>query len=173
MLFAVAFPRYFVEQGFVELALWCVSAAAVYGGVFTGVAAAAARVAGRRMPSSAAVGVLAGLAIFAAGVTLFEALALYYRYVPPGSGAQRAGPSLDVFYSASRVGFGVLYALVVGGSAAVAALLARRRRTRPLRPALGAASAVLLFLAITFPAVEFENACNVGRALLVDDLGRC
>lgn len=167
------FFGYFVEQDFPEVLVLLAAVA----GAYAVLVLAVVRLARRRLASGVGVAVAAGtcaaLAVFVVGLTLFEAAALYYRHVPPGDGVQRHGADLERFYRAAALGFTMLYALVALAGAAAAALVARRESTR-IRPAAAAALAlVALFLVLTLPLVEFQNACDGGRPLLVDRWGNC
>lgn len=168
-----AFVEYFVEQGFPSL----FALVAVVAGAYAALWLVTARLARRRLPPglavAAAVGACAALAVFAIGVTLFEALALYYRQLPPGYGTQRQGAELERFYTAAELGFAALYAVVMFVGGTTAAVVARRRSARAWLSVGAAFGLVVLFVVLTLPLVEFQNACNVGRPLLVDGWGNC
>lgn len=165
------FFEYFVEQELYEVLALAVLAAVVYG-VSVATAARLGRARGAAWAPPAALATTAGLATWAIGLTLFEASALYWRYQPPGSGAQRDGRALDRFYTGAGVAFASLYALVVVVACLTAAALSRRQE-RPGTAVVAAAAATALFLGLTLPPVEFQNACDVGRPLVVARFGNC
>lgn len=108
------------------------------------------------------------LGAFVVAFTLFEAAALYLRYDPFGVGAERQGADREQFVSLAKAGFVLLYAAVPLVGAGVGYVLARRlRSSRPRTVALAVSISVAAFLALTLPAAEFENACNIGEPVLL------
>jgi hypothetical protein len=101
------------------------------------------------------------------GVTMFEATALYLRYLPHGTGRERHGSSLETFVFWAEVAFFALYALVL----ALAAGIGRALLSWRLAGATVAATAV--FMLLSFPGVEFLNACDIGEPLLYTSYVEC
>ena len=51
-------------------------------------------------------------------------------------------------------------------------MFGRIRANRGAAVAVATGTAIVAFLLLTFPVVEFMNACYVGRSFLIDDV-RC
>jgi hypothetical protein len=167
---ATSFPEFALEQGFARtLALLAISAT-VYLVLLAAVSLlwrcfSKTPVLGAVLVSTAAVLVVAVL-----GITIFEASALWFA--PHGPGTERQGADYEDFFAAARALFFGLYAslvlLAVGGGF----VIARRRTDRAAVAAIGSGVAVIVYLVLTLPFVEFLNACYVGRSFLNDDV-RC
>jgi hypothetical protein len=127
---------------------------------------------GAPLATAILVGITAVLLVTVLGIALFEASALWYLSAPHGSGRQRLGGDFEDFYAVARLGFIALYGsllLVALGSGWV---LGRRWVGRGSAVAVATVVAIAAFLVLTFPLVEFMNACDVGRPFLLDDV-RC
>jgi hypothetical protein len=164
-----SFAQYFMEQGFLEILAMSAGIAAGYLVLTT----AAAAVAGLRLHLEAtrpfAVASALTLALFVVCFTLFEAAALYLRYDPLGVGAERQGADREQFVSLAKMGFVVLYvAFPLIGAGTGYAVARRLQSVRPWRLALAVSISVAAFLALTFPAAEFENACNIGEPIVLE-----
>jgi hypothetical protein len=162
------FIEYFRDQGFFEV----LAVTAVLAGGFLFALAAAAVIARRLrydgvQPFLAASAIALGL--YVVGFTLFEAAALYLRTNPHGGGIQKQGAERDQFVALAKTGFALLYFGVVLAAAAVGYLLARRRKSaRPGLVAVASLAGIALFLLLTLPFADFENACNVGEPFVLD-----
>lgn len=104
------------------------------------------------------------------GITLFEAAGLWYRSVPHGSGRERQGGGREDFYSWARVGFVALYSSLVVIAVGCGWMLGTTRAGRGAAVGAVTGIAVVLYLSLTLPLIEFQNACNVGRSFLIDNV---
>jgi hypothetical protein len=110
------------------------------------------------------------LVVTVLGIALFEAAALWYRSVPHGSGHERQVGDFEDFYSLARGGFIALYASLVLVAVGSGWMLGRMLVNRGAAVAVVTGMAIVAFLVLTFPVVEFMNACYVGRSFLIDDV---
>jgi hypothetical protein len=121
----------------------------------------------RRLGAPLATAILAAitavLLVTVIGITLFEASVLSYR-------RERRGRDFEDFHALARVGFIALYASLLLAALGSGWVLGRRWVRRG--PAVAAATvvAIMAFLVLTFPVVEFMNECYVGRSFLLDDV---
>jgi hypothetical protein len=156
-----SFPEFVVEQGFdVPFALLAISAL-----VYLAVLAVVWLLLRHRVKTpglgAALVATAAVLVVAVVGITFFEASALWFL-------SKRQGASYeDVFTSARAVFFG-FYASLVLLAAGSGFVIARLRTGHAAVAALGAGLAVLGYLVLTLPFVDFLNACHVGRPFIVD-----
>lgn len=168
---ATPFPEFVLEQGFADTFALLAISAAVYLALLGGASLAWRRFSTTPVLGAVLISTAAVLVVAVVGITLFEASALWFRSVPHGSGTQRQVGYED-FVAAARTAFFGLYAsfvlLAVGGGFAIA----RRRVGRAAVAAVGSGVAVIVYLVLTLPFVEFMNACYVGRSFLSDDV-RC
>ena len=168
-MLAVSFPSFFLEQGFDRFLVGSI----VLAGLFLLTAVASARILCRWLPPRPvhAVVISAGfvLALWAVGITLFEAAALWYRVSPHGSGAQKMGADRDAFLDQMRFAFFALYAGLVVLALGCGLVFARMGGRSRIVSGVAASALVLLFLALTLPYVEFSNSCNVGQSLVLDE----
>jgi hypothetical protein len=163
-----SFVEYFVEQGFhVDLVFLLAGAM-----VDLGAAAAASLLCGRWFEPRALRATLgAGLVVVlaaVAGITLFEAVASWYR--PSGEGVTARWP---VYRDRVEFAFFALYGLLVAAAAVLGWLAGRRRAPRPALVAVATAVVVVGFLTATLPFVEFLNECHTGRAIVIVGEPRC
>jgi hypothetical protein len=166
-----SFPEFMLEQSFDETVVYLAIPALVYLALL-----AAVWLVLRRRPKAAVLGVVlvssaAALAVAVAGITLFEASALWFRSDPQGSGSQRQGTDYDDFFASARAAFFALYAGLVLLAVGIGFVTARVRGRSAAVAAAGCAIAVAGYLALTLPFVDFLNACNVGRPFVSDS--RC
>jgi hypothetical protein len=155
-----SFPEFVVEQGFdVPFALLAISAL-----VYLAVLAVAWLLLRRSVNTpglgAALVATAAVLVVAVVGITFFEASALWFR-------SERHGRDVDVFTSARAVFFG-LYASLVLLAVGSGFVLARVRGGRGAGAAVASGLAVLGYLVVTLPFVEFLNECDVGRSFILD-----
>ena len=108
------------------------------------------------------------LGVAVLGITIFEASALWFRSLPHGSGTQRQGAGYENFFTSARAVFFGLYAGLVLLAAGSAFVLARVRTGGAPVAAVASGLAVLGYLVVTLPFVEFLNECHVGRSFIVD-----
>lgn len=163
------FTRFFIEQSFAEVFGWFVGVAAVYLLLFAALTLtfSRGRVSRRWVVTSlVAAGIV--LTVFLVGLTLFEAAALYYRVTPPGEGIQRQGKDLASFYFQFKVAFVLLYASAIALAAAVGHFAGRRFAGSGRAVAALTLVALFGFLLLTFPRVEFQNACDIGDSLFIE-----
>lgn len=159
---AESFPSFFFQQGF-HLTFGVLAAAAL---LCSAVAALAAFLSARidsRFAGAVVTGVGVALLVTAVGITVFEALALWYR--PDGDGVTLRA---DDYRDWAHRGFFLLYTtfvlLAIGGGW----VLGHRRTRRGARAGLTVGAVIAIYLVVTFPFVEFLNACNVGAPIVLD-----
>jgi hypothetical protein len=161
------FVTHFIEQGSWETLLVIGVPAAVFVALVAAVVAVARRrVHVRAKPFLAAVAF--SLVAFVVGLTIYEAAALYFRFLPNGSGLERQDGSADTYVFSARAGFIALYAVVLGLAGGLGALLLRSGRW-----AAAATATVAVFMVVTFPYVDFLNECNIGQPLISWSAQRC
>ncbi|MFN2469761.1 MAG: hypothetical protein ABR583_02010 [Gaiellaceae bacterium] len=155
------FVDYFVEQGFVGHLIAWTGAALAFTVLVVGIATLIAR-RGRDAGHLKALAFAAGAALiaFAAGVVVFEAVALYTRRVPYGEGPERRGENYEAFVFQAK--------LVLALAAGLGWVLARRHGERGPWLPTAATAAVVAFMVLSLRAVEFMNACDVGRPFVLD-----
>ena len=153
MTLAAGFWAYFSDQRWHEVLLIGVVAAGVYAVIVLvpATAGGADRLVVRGLVWSAAT-----LQIFVVSLTLYEAVAEYYRSSPPGSDAERQGEAFADWQFRARFGFVVLYVVTVALAAGGGFALASRRG------AVTAAAAVLGFMLVTSWFVAYMNTCEIG-----------
>jgi hypothetical protein len=165
-----SFPTFFFEQGF-DRELFRLGIASL---IFLVALASVLFFLRRRLsvPVVTAVAASSALVLVVAvvGITLFEAAALWYRSVPHGSGHERPGGGAEDFYSWARVGFIALYAGLVLIAIGCGWVLGVARTRRGAAVAAVTGIAIVVYLALTLPLVEFQNTCNVGRSFLIDNV---
>jgi hypothetical protein len=154
-----SFPEFVVEQGFdVPFALLAISAL-----VYLTVLAVAWLLLRRRVNTpglgAALVATAAVLVVAVVGITFFEASALWFL-------SERQGASYEDFFTSARAVFFGFYASLVLLAAGSGFVIARVRTGQAAIAALGAGLAVLGYLVLTLPFVDFLNACNVGRPFI-------
>jgi hypothetical protein len=165
---AASFADYFVEQGFFSTFEHFARLAAAYFLVFAGVSLILLRRRPRRLVVTSLVTAGLTLAAFLVGLTLFEAAALYYRYDPPGVGVQRSGEDNADFYFQFKVVFVLLYGGAIAFAALAGHLVGRRFAGSGRTVAAVAVAATAGFLLFSFPAVEYQNSCDIGDSLFID-----
>lgn len=156
---AAGLPTYFFDQDFPETLAWFGALALLYAAIAVGVLALARRrLVSRRLVAA----VVVALAVFVLALTWFEAGALYLRSVPHGYGAQRERSDYDDYLAAAKALLGGVYASALAFAALLGYVAGRRQAAAVV------ALVVLGFFVISFPAVEFENACNLGDGVVWD-----
>lgn len=167
MMVAASFPSYFLEQGFHWTLLFLAALAIVVLGVLAGALFLVRRRLGLHVVSVLLLAAAIALLVAVVAITLYEAAALWYRSLPHGSGNERPAGGFEDFYSAAKVAFFGLYALLIGFAVAAAWVLGRMR-TRSGGLVAGTAGLVTgAYLVVTLPFVEFQNACDVGRSFVI------
>jgi hypothetical protein len=165
---SASFPEFVVEQGFDRTLVFLALSALVYVALLAGAWLVLRRSVNAPVLAAALVSTAAVLVVAVVGITLFEASALWFRSVPHGSGTQRQTASYEDFFTSARAVFFGLYASLVLLAAGSGFVIARLRTGHAAVAALGAGLAVLGYLVLTLPFVEFLNACDVGRSFIVD-----
>jgi hypothetical protein len=163
-----SFVEYFVQQGFhVELGYLLVA-----GVVYLAVAAAASLVLGgwvdSRVLRAILVASLVAVLAAVAAITLFEAVASWYR--PRGEGVTARWP---VYRDRVELAFFALYAVLVVAGFALGWRIGRTLGARPALVSVASAVAVVGFLATSLPFVEFLNACHTGGPIVIDRYVPC
>jgi len=155
------FLDYYVDQGFLGgLALFVLvglSAATIYAGV------AELFLVRRWGPRAAHMSMLAtavSVVALVVALNLFHATALYLR-------SHRQGSDYDSFVSAAAVVFFSIYGVAFALSATFGALGASLSGAPRRRGAIATLVVTIAFASITYPAVEFGNACDVGRGFIL------
>jgi hypothetical protein len=100
------------------------------------------------------------ISVMALGValTVFQAVSFSLR---------RGATDFDVFVFWTGVAFFTLYGAILVLSTVVGCILGSRRTGEGLVTGGITAVALAMFLALTFPVVEFANSCLVGRAFIL------
>ena len=112
-----------------------------------------------------------GLSLIVVVITipLFEGIVGLFRYDPPAgilSGLGRQRRDWGAYSSIARLGLFLLYALLIAFSGLVGHARAGQAH-RGGRVGISTALAVLLYLVITMPVVDFAHACIVGEPALL------
>ncbi len=166
---SVSFFDYFVQQGFLGGLFRFVSLAVVYACVSVGLLALIRRQQwSPRGTVASLVASTVALGLFAAAVVLFHGAALYFRSVPHGSGSQRHGEGYDRFVSTAGLALLAVYVGALVAAALIGYALGRLVAAEGRVAAAIAVAALGSFMVMTFPLVEFGNACDVGRAFVLD-----
>jgi hypothetical protein len=163
-----SFGDYFVEQDFFSVFHHFARLAAAYFIVFAGMILILLRRRRRRFVVTSLAMAGLTLAAFLVGLTLFEAAGLYYRYDPPGVGVQRSGEDLADFYFQFKVVFVLLYGGAIAFAALAGHLVGRRFAGSGRTVAAVVVGAMAGFLLFSFPAVEYQNSCDIGDSLFID-----
>ena len=164
----MSFADYFVEQNFFSVFEHFAGLAAVYFLLFAGVILILLRRRPRRLVATSLVTAGLVIAAFLVGLTLFEAAGLYYRHDPPGVGVQRSGEDLADFYFQFKLGFVLLYGGAIAFAAVAGQLAGRRLAGSGLTVAAVAVAGTAGFLLFSFPAAEYQNSCDIGDSLFID-----
>jgi hypothetical protein len=163
----MSFPEYFFAQDF-DRVLGLLSLVAIaYLALLAGAALALRR---HVEPAALRAGLVWTAAVLLAtvvGISLFEAAALWSR-----SSHERPAGSYEDFVAAARAAFFGLYAGLALLAAGGGLVIARRHTRHPVVVAIGCGAAIVGYLIVTFPFVEFMNECHVGRSFILDDV-RC
>jgi hypothetical protein len=164
---AASFLEYVFGQGFRSFAVLAVPAL-VFLIAFAGALLLGRRRWGTSFVQATVISTAAVLLVAVLGIALFEAAALWYR-------TERLSTRFEDFedyFAWAKVGFLALYSglvlLALGGGWVVGHVRARRGTT----VAIVCGLAVVTYLGLTLPMVEFLNACDVGRSFIIDDV-RC
>lgn len=102
-------------------------------------------------------------------IPLFHGIAGLFRYDPPGSilsGMGRYREDWQVYSSAARIVFFVLYGLLVASGGVVGYVRARQVH-QGKTVGIGTALGVLIYLMISMPIADFANACIIGEPFLL------
>ena len=97
----------------------------------------------------------------------FQALALFFRSVPHGSGFEREQTDYESFVLTAHIGLVGVMALALLSAAVLGYVLAPRQASHRGRISLATTAAGLAFIVVTLPFVEFLSACNVGEPLVL------
>ena len=158
-----------LEQGFLQNLAVLVGIALAFGALVSAPAATlAARGDWKPTTMRLALASVAGALFYAVVQAIYQAMALYFRTVPHGSGFEREEVGYESFVFRAGVVFVIVIALALLVAAALGYVLAPRTSARRSHLALAGAGAVLVFVALTLPFVDFLNACNVGRPFVLD-----
>jgi hypothetical protein len=163
-----SFVEYFVEQGFHVELVYLLGLAVVYLGLVAVVAFALKRWVDPRTLRAALVASLVALLAAVAAITLFEAVASWYR--PRGEGVTARWP---VYRDRVELAFFALYAVLVVAGFALGWRIGRTLGARPALVSVASAVAVVGFLATSLPFVEFLNACHTGGPIVIDRYVPC
>jgi hypothetical protein len=142
--------------------------AAIYGALLLGPGFVLYRAWGRHAAATWWTVTTVAIALLVVALTAFESIASHFRTVPHGSGFEREGSDYDQFVSRSKAVFVALYVLVLVFSATVAYVRVRQHKGRRRSLAGATAAAVLMFMALSLPFVEFANSCNIGQSFVLD-----
>lgn len=110
------------------------------------------------------------IVIYVLGFFGFEALMSHYR---TPSGVERQGPSRESYLFWGEVGLFAFYALVLSGAALLGYGVGRHLAGRGGIVALATGIVVAGLLGLTFPIVEFWNACTAGTPLILNRSINC
>jgi hypothetical protein len=109
-----------------------------------------------------------GLILAVIAITSYEIVAFYFRHDPPGFASfERQGNEHVSFVYWAQVAFFALYGIIPLITVAVARFVRQSRPGHAVLAGLLAGLGVFAYLVITFPFVEFLNACMVGRSFLL------
>lgn len=108
-------------------------------------------------------GVTTGVLFLALALPTYILVAAAFRHVPSFSGRERDLDTYVTYIGMTRVALVVVE--IVG--LLIAFVRARRRAPTLARASLASAAAILLFLALTLPLVEFASACYIGTGFLL------
>jgi hypothetical protein len=153
---AASFVAFFREQQYVELLVIGAVAALVYGAVVVVPVAAVVHSAWGHGAIRLVLVSVPTILFFALGVVVYEAVAHYHRFVPPGSGAERLGEAEERWIDLARLGFAGLYLLALGVAGSLGYALGRRRL------AVAAVLVTVGFMALTWWFVNGISVCDVG-----------
>lgn len=99
-------------------------------------------------------------------ISIFEGVSGLFRHDPPGvSGLYR--PDWSAYATTVEAVFFTLYGLVIALSAAIGYIVGQRRGGQGKWASVAAALAMLTFLILTLPIVDFANACLIGRPFIL------
>jgi ABC-type Na+ efflux pump permease subunit len=152
---AGSFSAFFGEQQYDELLLISIVGAVIYGVLLAGLAVTERRRWGRNSVRFFAASIVS-VVLFVVALTLYQAVAHYYRFDPPGSELERSLEGFDEWKQLARAGFVALYLVALALTAALGYALGRRF------VALASTGALLVFMVGTFVFVDTTNACDVG-----------
>ena len=156
---------YVLEQGIGEALAHASIAVALYGLLLAAVALLMYASLGTRAAAAFLAASLAVIWAFAAAIVFAEFAALYFRHVPHGSGANRQGEDYERFVALAQAAIVGLYVLWAAIALALGSQLRRRFDGRQRIAATATVVAVLGFLIVSVPPVEFMNSCYIGRPI--------
>lgn len=126
---------------------------------------------GRKWGHQAALGywlaVALGLLLFVAALVGLMAAAVHFRHDPPGSGAERQGSNRYLYVFLAHGALATVYLLIVIVSAALR-YAASHRAGRSKIVTRASVATIVLFMLLTWPFVEFLNACFIGQPFLLN-----
>lgn len=116
----------------------------------------------RGAPRSVARGVRDGVLFLALALPTYVLIATSFRHVPSFSGRERELESYFTYLTVTRAAL-----LVVWGAGLVTSFGRTLVVGKGAGSAVGSALAVLVFIVLTLPLVEFANACYIGAGFLL------
>lgn len=120
---------------------------------------------GSRASEAFLIACVLAIVVYALGFFGFEALVSHYR---APSGFEQQGSSRDSYLFWAELGLFAFYTLVLASAVFLGYSLGRRLAGRGATVALATSIVIAVLLCLTFPIVEYWNACTAGAPLILN-----